>query len=238
MQLFYTPRISGNIHELDEQESRHAVRVLRLSKGEKVVLVDGAGGWYECEIADAHPKRCRLEIRTHTPDYNPLPYHLHIGISPTKSMDRFEWFLEKATEIGISEITPLICHRTERSRLNYERLDRILVSAMKQSLRAYKPALSEPVMFTRFLKGHHSGTLGIAHCQPGDRIFLEELGPSDRFTLLIGPEGDFTADEIEWAASVGYTPVQMGECRLRTETAGIYVCSVIRSVELQSKKEI
>jgi 16S rRNA (uracil1498-N3)-methyltransferase len=230
MQLFYAPRISGEFHELDEQESRHAVRVLRLSKGEKVVLVDGTGGWYECEIAEAHPKRCRLEIRTRTPDHNPLPYDLHIGISPTRSTDRFEWFLEKATEIGISEITPLICHRTERSRLNYERLQRIIVSAMKQSLRAYKPALSEPVRFDRFLKGRHSGTLGIAHCQSGDRISLEELKPSGRYTLLIGPEGDFTDDEIDSAVSAGYIPFHLGESRLRTETAGIYVCSVVRSV--------
>lgn len=234
MQLFYTPQINGDFHELDEQESKHAVRVLRLSKGDRVVLVDGAGGWYECEIAEAHPKRCRLEIRAHTPDYNPLPYHLHIAISPTKSMERFEWFLEKATEIGISEITPLICHRTERKRLNMERLDRILISAMKQSLRAYKPNLSVPVRFTEFLKAGHSGTLGIAHCQPGDRISLQDLKQSARFTLLIGPEGDFTGKEIESAVSAGYAAFQMGESRLRTETAGVHLCSVIKFMKLSS----
>jgi 16S rRNA (uracil1498-N3)-methyltransferase len=163
MNLFYSPHIQGDTHLLDEQESKHSIRVLRLSKGEKVVLVDGFGGWYEAVIEDDHPKRCLLRIQSHTRDYQPPAYSLHLAVSPTKNLDRFEWFLEKSTEIGISEITPLICHRSERKQVKKERLERILVSAMKQSLKAYKPVLNDPVPIEDFLKVKRSGTLGIAH---------------------------------------------------------------------------
>ncbi|MDX2430259.1 MAG: RsmE family RNA methyltransferase, partial [Bacteroides sp.] len=144
MHLFYTPQIEGDTFQLEEQESKHAIRVLRLLRGDAVVLVDGLGGWYDAVIVDDHPKRCSLVIKSHTKDYQALPYKLHMAVAPTKNMDRFEWFLEKATEIGVSEITPLICQRSERKHVKTERLDRILVSAMKQSLRAYKPVLNDP----------------------------------------------------------------------------------------------
>jgi 16S rRNA (uracil1498-N3)-methyltransferase len=231
MHLFYKRLIEGKIQELDEQESRHAIRVLRLLKGDMVILVDGAGGWYEAVIEEAHPRRCILEVRSFTEDYRPLPYHLHIAISPTASMDRFEWFLEKATEIGISEITPLICRRTERKQVKSERLEKIIVSAMKQSLRAYKPLLSEPVHLSDFLKREVPGTRGIAHCHHTYRLALAELEHSGRYTLLIGPEGDFAAEEVSEAVSAGYQPFHMGESRLRTETAGIHLCSAIRIME-------
>jgi 16S rRNA (uracil1498-N3)-methyltransferase len=209
MHLFYKRLIEGKNQELDEQESRHAIRVMRLQKGDMVILVDGAGGWYEAVIEEAHPKRCILEI----------------------SMDRFEWFLEKATEIGISEITPLICRRTERKQVKSERLEKIIVSAMKQSLRAYKPILSEPVHLSDFLTREVQGTRGIAHCHHTARFALAELEHSGRYTLLIGPEGDFTAEEVSEAVSAGYQPFHMGEARLRTETAGIHLCSAIRIME-------
>jgi 16S rRNA (uracil1498-N3)-methyltransferase len=231
MHLFYTPHIIGNIHELDEQESKHAARVLRLVKGDDVILVDGAGGWYHAVIREDHPKRCVLEILSHTPGYNPLPYHLHIAISPTKNMDRFEWFLEKATEIGISKITPLMCHRTERKHVNQERLERILVSAMKQSLKAYKPLLSEQLQLADFLKSKNSGTRGIAHCLPTDRISLAKMELSGPYTFLVGPEGDFTEEEIQMAIKAGYRPVHLGDSRLRTETAGVHLCSAIQILE-------
>ena len=218
--------------ELDERESKHAVRVLRLKKGDIVHLVDGRGGWFQTRLAEDHPKRCLLQVVSHIPDYQPLPYHLHVAISPTKSMDRFEWFLEKATEIGISEITPLLCHRTERTRINPERLERILVSAMKQSLRAYKPLLNTPSSVERFITENRNGILGIAHCiESGDvhmeRSGITDLPRDDRYTLMVGPEGDFSEGEVQSAIQSGYVPFHLGESRLRTETAGVFVCAAV-----------
>lgn len=227
MHLFYTPEIKGNTHVLEEQESKHAIRVLRLKEGDELILIDGAGGWYEARIIGEHPKACVLGISSFTPEYKPLPYRLHIAISPTKNMDRFEWFLEKATEIGISRITPLICKRSERKKVKMDRLERILVSAMKQSLKAYKPILSEPVGMSNFLKEEFTGTLGIAHCYPLDRLSLNELDKSDEYTILVGPEGDFTEEELEAALARGFRPLHLGSSRLRTETAGVHICSAI-----------
>jgi 16S rRNA (uracil1498-N3)-methyltransferase len=227
MHLFYTPQIEGDTYQLEEQESKHAIRVLRLGRGDAVVLVDGVGGWYDAVIADDHPKRCSLLIKSHTPTYQPLPYKLHLAVAPTKNMDRFEWFLEKATEIGVSEITPLICQRSERKQVKTERLDRILVSAMKQSLRAYKPVLNDPIPMDAFLRVQREGTLGIAHCYPLDRRGVYELDASGNFTLLVGPEGDFTEEEVDSALAAGYVPFHLGNSRLRTETAAVHITSAI-----------
>lgn len=231
MNVFYHPNIIGQTIDLDETESKHAIRVLRLGKGDPVQIVDGRGGWYETVIEEAHPKRCLLRITAHTPDYQPLSYHLHLAVSPTKSIDRFEWFLEKATEIGISEITPLLCHRTERSRLNLERMERIVVSAMKQSLKAYRPNLNEPTGFSEFIKKKRAGVEGIAHCIDDTANSLKErhsimnLPDQGSFTLMVGPEGDFTVEEVESALTAGFQPIQLGESRLRTETAAVYICT-------------
>lgn len=227
MNLFYSPHIEGENFMLDEQESKHAIRVLRLVRGDRVVLIDGRGGWFEADIVEDHPKRCLLRIRSHTPEHQPLSYHLHVAISPTKNMDRFEWFLEKATEIGISEITPLICQRSERKQVKAERLERILVSAMKQSLKAYKPLLNAPVPMAEFLHGEREGTLGIAHCHSGDRKGIAELERTGNYTLLVGPEGDFSEEEVNLALRTGFAPFHLGESRLRTETAGVYICTAI-----------
>ena len=227
MHLFYTPEITGDSHILEEQESKHAIRVLRLTEGDNVILIDGIGGWYEARIEGEHPKACVLSIISHSDNYKPLPYQLHIAISPTKNMDRFEWFLEKATEIGISRVTPLICKRSERKQLKMDRLDRILVSAMKQSLKAFKPVLSDPAPMTQFLKQKQQGTLGIAHCYPLDRLSLSDIEKSGKYTILVGPEGDFSEEELEAAITAGYRPLHLGESRLRTETAGVHICSAI-----------
>ncbi len=227
MHLFYTPEITGDTHVLEEQESKHAIRVLRLKVGDTVILIDGIGGWYEARIEGEHPKACVFSIISHSNNYKPLPYQLHIAISPTKNMDRFEWFLEKATEIGISRITPLICKRSERKQLKMDRLDRILVSAMKQSLKAFKPVLSDPVSILQFLKQKQEGTLGIAHCYPLDRLSLPDLDKSGKYTILVGPEGDFSEEELDAAITAGYRPLHLGESRLRTETAGVHICSAI-----------
>lgn len=231
MHLFYTPDIKGDTHLLEEHESKHAIRVLRLKKGDLVILIDGAGGWYEAMIYDENPKACLLSITSYTENYQPIPYQLHIAISPTKNMDRFEWFLEKATEIGISRITPLVCQRTERKVVKTDRLDRILVSAMKQSLKAFKPVLWEPVQMDQFLRQEQNGVLGIAHCYQQDRLSLHELNPSGPYTILVGPEGDFTEEEVEAAIRSGFRPIHLGESRLRTETAGVFICSAIAVIQ-------
>jgi 16S rRNA (uracil1498-N3)-methyltransferase len=233
MNLFYHPQIQGDSVDLDEQESKHAIRVLRLKVGDRVILVDGRGGWYETEIAMDHPRRCQLKIVSHTLDYRPIPYHLHLAISPTKSTDRFEWFVEKATEIGVSEITPIICHRTERPGINRERLERVIISALKQSMRAFKPLLHATTSMDEFLKVKRGGTNGIAHCIPDEygeltnRTGINDLPRSSHYSLLVGPEGDFTEEEVKLAMDAGYSPFHLGESRLRTETAGVYICSAI-----------
>lgn len=219
------------------------VRVLRLGKGDPVQIVDGRGGWYEAVIEADNPKRCRLLITSHTPEYQPLPYHLHIAVSPTKSMDRFEWFLEKATEIGISEITPLICQRSERAKMNMERMDRVVVSAMKQSLRAYKPVLNNPAGFPEFLGERREGVKGIAHCisegEDGlrNRENIMDLPDGCEYTLLVGPEGDFTEEEVKTALGAGYLPFHLGESRLRTETAAVYICTAISLKHLKEPSQ-
>lgn len=227
MHLFYTPQIEGDTFDLEEKESLHAIRVLRLVKGDDVILVDGKGGWYEAVIINDHPRRCTLKILSHHPDFAPLPYVLHLAVAPTKNMDRFEWFLEKATEIGISEITPLICLRSERKQVKMERLDKILVSAMKQSMRAFKPVLHRPVRLGEFIKADRKGSCGIAHCYPTERRNISKLELSGNYTMLVGPEGDFTEEEVAGAVKSGFVPYHLGDSRLRTETAALYITAAI-----------
>lgn len=231
MNLFYSPKIEGELFELDEMESKHAVRVLRLGIGDRIVLVDGLGGWFEATIEDDHPKRCKLKILTRTTNYKPLTYGLHLAVSPTKNLDRYEWFLEKSTEIGITEITPLICHRSERKQVKMERLEKILISAMKQSLKAFKPTLHPPLHLEDFLTRKTDGIKGIAHCYPTNKSGVTELGPSDRYTMLVGPEGDFTEEEVRSALEAGYTPFHLGRSRLRTETAAVYICTAVQLLQ-------
>lgn len=227
MNLFYSPHIQGDTHMLDEAESKHAIRVLRLLKGEKVVMVDGLGTWYEAVIDEDHPKRCLLRILSSKANHGALAYSLHMAVAPTKNMERFEWFLEKATEIGISEITPLLCHRSERKQVKMERLERILVSAMKQSLKAYKPILNDPLSLEEFLNLEHGGTRGIAHCMDSKRVGIEDLGLSGDYTLMVGPEGDFSEQEVSKALEAGFAPFHLGSSRLRTETAAVYITAAI-----------
>ena len=234
MHLFYNSHIQGDNFVLEEQESKHAIRVLRLVSGDQVILVDGRGNWYEATIVDDHPKRCSLQILNHTTDYQPLNYGLHMAVAPTKNLDRFEWFLEKATEIGVSEITPLICARSERRQVKMDRLEKILVSAMKQSLKAFKPVLHEPLSMADFLQKDHQGTLGIAHCYPQERRGIQELELSGRYTMMVGPEGDFTEEEESAALAEAYLPFHLGDSRLRTETAAVYITAAISFSHLKT----
>jgi|SRR5690554_4345065 len=231
MHLFYTPLIQPEMDAflLDEGESKHAVRVLRLAVGTEVSLVDGRGGFYAAVIQDAHPKRVVLQILSYQENHQPLPYQLHIGVAPTKNMDRLEWFVEKATEIGVTSITPLICERSERRTLKVERLEKVAIAAMKQSQKAHLPLIHEAIRFPAFLeqvKGKGQGF--IAHCDEGEKTYLNtSLDPGSPVIILIGPEGDFSPDEISLALQNGFSAVSLGTARLRTETAALAACMEI-----------
>jgi len=228
MQLFYVPNISGGEFILDETESKHAVRVLRLQKGSRVQVVNGTGGFYEAEITDVNQKKCRLSIIKSQLEFGKKDFHLHIAIAPTKNNDRFEWFLEKATEIGIDEITPLITSHSERKTVNPERLEKILVSAMKQSLKAYLPKLNELTSFKELITNNKTDINFIAYCDEIKKTHLKNLATKGNNTLiLIGPEGDFSPEEVKLAIENGYQVVSLGESRLRTETAGIVACHIV-----------
>jgi 16S rRNA (uracil1498-N3)-methyltransferase len=224
MHLFYTPDISGNSYTLNEEESRHCVKVLRLERDDLVYLIDGIGGFYKSRITDANPKRTLLEIIEEQHEYGKRTHFLHIAIAPTKNIERLEWFLEKATEIGIDEITPLICERSERREVKIDRLNKIITSAVKQSLKAYHPILNPPQKFKDFI-GRSSGQKFIAHCNDGQKFSLKgELHLNSGCLVLIGPEGDFSAQEVENALSHQFLPISLGDSRLRTETAALEAC--------------
>ena len=234
MQIFYVPGISGSSCVMDENESRHCVRVLRMPKGDKVTIVDGQGGFYEGIITDLDPSACRIRITESTTGFEKRGYRLHMAVSPVKNQERFEWFIEKSVEFGIDEITPLICRFTEKQNVKTERINNIIISAMKQSLKAYRPLLNEPVRFGEFMAGRHSGIKLIAHCNPG--YALKNIGQVYEkgmdALILIGPEGDFSREEIDMALAGGFTGVSLGNSRLRTETAGIAACHSVYFINL------
>ncbi|WP_259068384.1 16S rRNA (uracil(1498)-N(3))-methyltransferase [Mucilaginibacter sp. X4EP1] len=227
MQLFYTPDIDpANAHYfLNEEESKHCIRVLRLEKGNEVQLIDGKGGFFTALIQDAHPKRTILQIISTITAFNKRNHYLHIAMAPTKNIERMEWFLEKATEIGIDEITPIICQRSERKEVKTDRLNKIITAAIKQSVKAYHPVLNEPVSYKQFITKSFDGQKFIAHCENTEKTNLKaELTTSRRYLILIGPEGDFTPDEINDALHNNFKAITLGDSRLRTETAALEVC--------------
>lgn len=228
MQLFYVPDISGAEVILDETESKHAVKVLRLLVGDEVQLIDGKGNFYEAEISEANPKKCRLSVLKTKREFGKRNFRVHIAIAPTKNIDRFEWFLEKCTEIGIDEITPLLCEHSERKNIKPDRLEKILVSAIKQSLKAYLPKLNDLTPFKELVLNSIAKNKYIAHCYDGEKIHLKNESLQNKEVLvLIGPEGDFSHDEIEFALNKGFKEITLGESRLRTETAGIVACHIV-----------
>ena len=227
MQLFYTPDIDpAHPHYiLSEEESKHCIKVLRLDAGAEVQLIDGRGGLYNASVLDPHPKRTVLQINSVTKAFNKRNHYLHIAVAPTKNIERMEWFIEKATEIGIDEITPLICQRSERRDLKTERLNKIITSAIKQSIKAYHPVLNAPAGFNQLLVKPFGGQKFIAHCENGPKATLSSaIDKHSSYLILIGPEGDFTPDEIETAMQSGYKAITLGESRLRTETAALEAC--------------
>lgn len=225
--MFYTPDIlpHDKTYVLSEEESKHAIRVLRLSEGQPIQLVDGRGGFYVGVIVDAHPKRTAIAIEAFKSEHGKRPYYLHIAVAPTKNIDRIEWFLEKATEVGIDEITPIICEHSERKEVKSERLNKVMVAAMKQSLKAYLPKLNEAVKLTDFLGKDTESQRFIAHCAEGEKSYLSDrIDTEGRYLILIGPEGDFSASEIDTASAAGYSSITLGSSRLRTETAALVAC--------------
>jgi 16S rRNA (uracil1498-N3)-methyltransferase len=228
MYLFYTPGIAGNTFTLSEEESRHCVNVLRLRSGDIIHLTDGKGNLFETSITDPHPKRCTVKVISVLKNYEKREVNLHIAIAPTKNIARIEWFLEKATEIGIDEITPLMCEHSERAQIRLPRLEKVLVAAMKQSLKAYLPILHEPAKFNNFCTLPFEGQKFIASCEPEVKIHLHSIYRKGANALiLIGPEGDFSPDEIVNAKKSGFIPISLGKSRLRTETAGIVACHAV-----------
>ncbi len=231
MNIFYCNIIRDNIAILDENESRHCTRVLRMDRGDFLQIVDGKGLLAECEILRADPKQVQAEIKSRQEDYGRMKYHLHVAIAPPKSHDRFEWFLEKATEIGVSEITPLICERSERDSVRTSRVEKILLSAMKQSHRAWLPGLNAIRGFKDFLGSHSHPDRFIAHCNEGNMITLDqEHISSNEICILIGPEGDFTLQEVGLAKEHAYKELSLSDFVLRTETAGIVACARISHI--------
>jgi 16S rRNA (uracil1498-N3)-methyltransferase len=234
MHVFYTPDLEAQSHyTLNEEESRHCNKVLRLSIGDQVFLVDGRGGLYEASIQSETKRNVTLLITKTTKEYQKRNHHLHIAVAPTKNIDRLEWFLEKATEIGIDEITPIICERSERKIVKEDRLQKVITSAVKQSLQAYHPVLNPAITFEQLLKQKSTAEHKlIAHCiDDAQRQFLKELiNPHRSNLILIGPEGDFSPQEITLALEQEFMPVTLGNTRLRTETAALAACFEINYI--------
>lgn len=227
MQLFYNPQIDQKQKEytFDKTESRHIVRVLRKSEGDLLSITNGKGTLFTAKICTANEKRCVVTLLNSQTKQKPWKYFLHVAIAPTKSNDRMEWFLEKATEIGIDEITPIICQHSERKTVKLDRYEKILQSAMKQSLKFQLPKLNPPISFKEFVEQNREGHKYIAHCEMQEKKMLKkEIAPGAEQTILIGPEGDFSSAEIELAKAQNYTSVTLGESRLRTETAALVAC--------------
>jgi 16S rRNA (uracil1498-N3)-methyltransferase len=226
MQLFYTPEIqpAHPTFMLSEEESKHAIRVLRLTVGEKIHLIDGRGGLYETEIIEAHPKRTTLRVLSVQENFGKSTYEIHMAVAPTKNIDRIEWFLEKATEIGLTSYTPIICEHSERKEVKVERLEKVAIAAMKQSLKAYLPKIKPATSFSKFIQEikDETYTKGIAHCVDSEKKYISNtFAPRGKYLILIGPEGDFSEKEISQAIEAGFIPLSLGEARLRTETAAL-----------------
>lgn len=226
MHLFYTPDIENDeFYQLDEEESKHAVRVLRLNVGDEVWLTDGKGRMMQAKLIENNPKRCNLQIVNRLVDYGKRNYHLHLAVAPTKNSSRYEWFLEKATEIGVDEITPIICEHSERTMIKTDRLNKVITAAMKQSLKAYHPILNLPIKFNELLKAKKEDKILLAWCSASAKERIEKFTEANEDLLIfIGPEGGFSKHEIEEARKTGVKLVSISSSRLRTETAAIVAC--------------
>lgn len=232
MQLFYNPDLSEKTQQItfSKEESKHIVKVLRKSIGDLLLVTNGKGWLFDAKIVSNDINGCNAEIISRKMQ-SQKKYQLHLAVAPTKMNDRFEWFLEKATEIGVDTITPIICERSERKVIKEDRFEKILQAAMKQSLNCYLPKLDKTISFKEFINRDFKGQKFIAHCEETDRTSLKkELNAKTEVTILIGPEGDFSVKEIEMAVQNNFIPVTLGETRLRTETAAIVACHSVAFV--------
>ncbi|HEX8348919.1 MAG TPA: 16S rRNA (uracil(1498)-N(3))-methyltransferase [Hymenobacter sp.] len=235
MHTFYAPDLTTPTYTLPEEESKHAVRVLRLREGDSVELINGRGGVYQAEVTQAEAKRCQLRI-TGEQQLARRPYVVHVAVAPTKNLDRMEWLVEKATEIGVDRLSFLRCARSERRELKLERLEKIAVSALKQSGQAWLPQLDEFQDFSTFLSTVEPRSTFIAHLADDERTELAQVAAGATCCILIGPEGDFTPEEIAAARQRGIRPVALGSTRLRTETAALAAVHTVHVANLLSGK--
>lgn len=228
MQLFYAPDLSGDRYTLPEQESKHCIRVLRMQTGEQINLTDGKGNMIVAELLNEDARHCEVKVVDIQKDYGKRNYNVHVAIAPTKNINRFEWFLEKATEIGIDEITPMICQRSERKIVKIDRLNKVITAAMKQSVKAYHPQLNEAAAFKDLLKIDFKGRKYIAYVEEGEHPLLQSVYTKGHDALiLVGPEGDFSPEEVNLANEQGFMTISLGNSRLRTETAGVVAVHAI-----------
>ncbi|MBQ0115847.1 MAG: 16S rRNA (uracil(1498)-N(3))-methyltransferase [Bacteroidales bacterium] len=239
MHLFYCPDIVKTM-TLPEEESKHCVRVLRLVEGDTIDIVDGCGNWYEARITMAHPKRCAVEFVGQRRVEQHWGHRIVLGIAPTKNIDRTEWAVEKTTEMGVDRIIPLLCRHSERKELKCERLRKIAVSAMKQSLKATLPQVDDMMPFAKAISIPFDGNKFIAYCDsslPVDQrsLLAQRFQPGHDTFLLIGPEGDFSPEEVQSALDAGFIPIGLGDSRLRTETAAVFAVMACHTLDQQQK---
>lgn len=236
MQLFYCCSIENSTASFSKEESGHCIRVLRMRKGDHVSFTDGLGNLYEGTIADDDSHCMKVVVLKTRREFGERSYRFHMAVSPLKNADRFEWFIEKAVEMGIDEITPLICSRTEKTHIKKERIENLILSAMKQSVKTYLPVLNEPLPFKDFLAANNRVTRIIAHCyEEIPRKPISEVIPTGTdLLIMIGPEGDFTTEEVKSAIESGFISAHLGTSRLRTETAGIVACCSVYTANISS----
>lgn len=228
--LFYTPDIQNN-SELPFEEAQHCIKVLRKKEGDEIFLTDGKGFFFDAEILQANPKHCIVNILKNIHQSKGWNFNLQIAFAPTKNIDRIEWFVEKATEIGIDRLSPLLCQYSERKEIKTQRIEKILVSAMKQSQKALLPQLDEMQSFSEFIKKKFDGKKFIAHCYPQEKKQLKDVyNKGEDALILIGPEGDFSEKEVGEALNCGFQSVSLGESRLRTETAALVACHSVHAL--------
>jgi len=231
MKLFFHPNPIAE-SQLTEEESLHAIKVLRLKELDLIHLMDGKGNLFEAEIRKANAKKCEFAVLNTKTEVKKRNYRLHVAVSPTKNIDRIEWFIEKAVEIGIDEISFLLCDHSERKNINQDRIEKIAISAMKQSMNLFLPVLNEMTSFSKFISKSKNETCFIAHLEEGDRkLFKKEISSTNDILIMIGPEGDFSKEEIEEALNNHYIPVSLGESRLRTETAALSACFICNTIK-------
>ena len=225
MYLFYAPDLNTQDCFLNEEESRHCSKVLRLQKEDLIEVIDGKGNFYHAKITNPDAKKTRFTILKTEQEFGKRNHHLHMAVAPTKNIERLEWFVEKATEIGIDEITPILCQRSERKTINHERLNKVITSAVKQSLKAYHPKLNPLTDLSTLINAPTEAQKWMAHCMDTKKVPIKEvLRPQQNYLILIGPEGDFSPQEIDFALKNQFQAITLGNSRLRTETAALEAC--------------